>query len=75
MKLQAFPNFVQMKLLHQNKAYVCCKCGKLFISNIVTVTESSRKNKRGRIAWGRDAVCVKCQKKESEGGTKNERMD
>ena len=47
-----------------NKAHICCKCGKIFHSHIVTVTEKSKKNKRGRIAWERDAVCVNCQKEE-----------
>ena len=51
-----------------NKLYKCCECGKLFTTNIVTVTVKSRKNKRGRIAWGRDAVCVKCQKNAKGGG-------
>ena len=51
-----------------DKLYRCCKCNKLFVSNIVTVTAESRKNRLGRIAWGRDAVCVKCQKKEKEKG-------
>lgn len=50
-----------------NKLYRCCKCQKLFRSNIVTVTSESRKNRLGRIAWGRDAVCDKCQK-ELKGG-------
>lgn len=50
-----------------NKLYKCSVCGKLFTTNIVTVTAKSRKNRLGRIAWGRDAVCVKCQKKEKGG--------
>lgn len=50
-----------------NKLYRCCKCQKLFVSHIVTVTAKSRKNKRGRIAWGRDAVCIECQKKDKGG--------
>lgn len=50
-----------------NKLYKCSVCGKLFTANIVTVTAKSRKNRLGRIAWGRDAVCVKCQKKEKGG--------
>lgn len=49
-----------------NKAYRCSKCGVVFISNVVTVTAKSRKNKLGRIAWGRDAVCEECQKEERE---------
>lgn len=47
-----------------NKAYRCSKCGAVSISNVVAVTAESRKNKLGRIAWGRDAVCEECQKKE-----------
>lgn len=43
------------------KAYVCSKCKKVFLTNIVTVTIDSAKNKRGRIAWGRDCVCEECQ--------------
>lgn len=54
-----------------NKIYRCCMCGKLFCSNIATVTAKSRKNNRGRIAWGRDAVCAKCQKEEAKGGESN----
>lgn len=50
------------------KAYVCSKCKKLFLTNIVTVTINSAKNKRGRIAWGRDCVCDECRKKEAEKG-------
>lgn len=50
------------------KAYVCSKCKKVFLTNIVTVTINSAKNKRGRIAWGRDCVCDECRKKEAEKG-------
>lgn len=52
------------------KLYKCCMCEKLFTSHIATVTAKSRKNKRGRIAWGRDAVCPDCQKTE-KGGAEN----
>jgi DNA-directed RNA polymerase subunit RPC12/RpoP len=48
------------------RIYVCSICGKIFRTNIVTVTEESRKNRRGRIAWGRDAVCNECVKRERE---------
>lgn len=49
-----------------NKVYVCSKCKKIFITNIVTVTKKSAKNKRGRIAWGRDCVCNECLKKSED---------
>lgn len=55
------------------KLYKCCMCEKLFTSHIATVTAKSRKNKRGRIAWGRDAVCINCQKEEAKGGVENGR--
>lgn len=54
------------------KVCVCSKCKKLFFGNIVTVTAESRKNKLGRIAWGRDAVCDECCKKEAEQALKGE---
>lgn len=47
-----------------NKAYACSKCKKVFITNMVNVTVESAKNKLGRIAWGRDAVCDECIRKE-----------
>lgn len=50
------------------KAYACSMCRKVFLSNTVTVTIGSAKNKRGRIAWGRDAVCDDCVKRERTGG-------
>lgn len=50
------------------KAYVCSICKKVFLTNIVTVTVDSVKNKRGRIAWGRDCVCEECQKASKKGG-------
>ena len=55
------------------KLYKCCICEKLFTSHIVTVTAKSRKNNRGRIAWGRDAVCPDCQKQDKGGAEKGER--
>lgn len=57
------------------KVYVCSKCKKLFFGNIFTVTAESRKNKLGRIAWGRDALCDECRKKEAEQATKGAQHD
>lgn len=51
------------------KLYICSKCGKMFRTNTVTVTYKSCKNRRGRIAWGRDAVCNGCAKRMKGGDT------
>jgi DNA-directed RNA polymerase subunit RPC12/RpoP len=48
------------------KVYICSKCRKMFRTNIVTVTKESSKNRLGRIAWGRDAVCNECAKREGK---------
>ena len=50
------------------RLYVCSKCKKIFYTNVVTVTKDSVKNKRGRIAWGRDCVCDACRKATEKGG-------
>lgn len=39
----------------------CSICGRK-LSGVSTVTSSTRKNKRGRMAWLRDSVCEECKK-------------
>ena len=46
-------------------AFYCCICGKR-ITGRVCVPNTTRRNKRGRIAWGRDCACAKCSKRIDE---------
>lgn len=47
---------------------MCPVCGRMFRDGetVVVVTGARRKNRRGRIAWSRDGICLACAEKEQE---------
>lgn len=57
-------------MINGKHAFVCTRCGRVFVGSPQVVTKTSRKNKRGRIAWTRDGICLECTKKEEKNNDK-----
>ncbi len=55
-----------MVMMDGKPLYRCSICGALIHSNVVCVSHKTSKNRLGRIAWGRDAICDKCLRKENK---------
>ena len=55
-------------------AFICPICGKLYRDGetVVVVAPPRRKNRRGRIAWSRDGICLRCYEKEEEAKRTND---